>query len=496
MNRSNFKTINVFKLLLMIMFAIVLLKPVKASAEEMNISVSGGTIEKGEQVSVTVSMSSAVDIGAFDISMSYDASVLEYVSCSSQCGGGSGSLRIVYSPMSKSYSFTITFKGLKEGSSAVSVSSINEVYDINENNLTGNTPSSTVTVKGKATPTKAPTPTATATPKPTMTQAPTNTATPTPKATESATVTPEPTATEEATPTPTNTPTPTVGVEVSVNKLKADADGKVTQVTEKLTVSEEITVNVPDGFELTGVTVQGVAVEALKLNDGNLILVQLSDDKLYVYDSVNKTFDEYKTIETVSRHFRIGMAPEAEIPAGYSLTSVKIGNVVYPAYCISEDDEFVLVYAEGSTWYKYDTVEGSLQRYDSSGEEIIVVTATPMPTSTPTPTIQPTGVTPVSTPASVPTDNEGGSNTFTIIKIVIMIIVFLLAIIFMILYVRERNRNNSYDDDGESFYEESEDEYDNPGFAFDGLDDSENADEFALIDDTEDYSYNYEDDEV
>ncbi len=490
MNRSNFKTINAFKLLLMIMFAIVVLKPVKASAEEMNISVSGGTIEKGEQVSVTVSMSSAVDIGAFDISMSYDASVLEYVSCSSQCGGGNGSLRIVYSPMSKSYSFTITFKGLKEGNSVVGVSSINEAYDINENNLSGNTPSSTVTVKGKVTPTP------TQAPKPTSTPKPTNTATPTPKATESATVTPEPTATEEATPTPTNTPTPTVGVEVSVNKLKADADGKVTQVTEKLTVSEEITVNAPDGFELTGVTVQGVAVEALKLNDGNLILVQLSDDKLYVYDSVNKTFDEYKTIETVSRHFRIGLAPEAEIPAGYSLTSVKIGNVVYPAYCIAKDDEFVLVYAEGSTWYKYDTVEGTLQRYDSLGEEIIVVTATPMPTSTPTPTIQPTGVTPVSTPASVPTDNEGDSSTFAIIKIVIMIIVFLLAIIFMILYVRERNRNNSYDDDGESFYEEPEDEYDNQGFVFDGLDDSENEDEFALIDDTEDYSYNYEDDEV
>lgn len=557
---------------------LVLMVPVTASAAEIKISATGGTIETGQTITVTLNLSSSATIGAYRFYLTYDSSVVEYVPSDGDanfCNGGNGTLIFVGDPYAKSDSCSIKFKGVSAGSSKLTVSyDAGDILDSDYNDMTVSASSGTITVNA---PREASTD---ATLKsltvgegslsPAFSSGGTSysmsvgadvdkltinakanseyakvaisgnslkeganavkiVVTAESGATKTYTINVEkakatPTPSPEPTNTPTPTPTPTPGVEVSVNKLTTDADGNVSQVAETLTVSDEITVNVPDGFELTGVTVQGVAVEALKLNDGNLILVQLSDDKLYVYDSVNKTFEEYQTIDTASRHFRISMAPVEEIPAGYSLTTVKIGNTTYPAYRISAEDEFVLVYAEGSIWYKYDTVEGTIQRYDESEDKIVVVTATPMPTATPGPTNEPTGTTPVSTPASANPGDKQESNTMTIIKLVIIIVVFLLAILFMILYVRERNRNLSYIADEESFYEEEEEDAGvdvNPGVTFEDLGDAEPdepefdeadmndeaagavdvdyesmMDEFALVDDTEDYAFDYSDEEV
>ena len=493
---------------------LVLIVPVTASAAEIKISATGGTIETGQTVTVTLNLSSSSTIGAYRFYLTYDSSVVEYVPSDGDanfCNGGNGTLIFVGDPYAKSDSCSVKFKGVKAGSSKLTVSyDAGDILDSDYNDMTVSASSGTITVnapreastdatlksltvgEGSLSPAfssgvisysmsvgagvDALTINAKANSEYAKVAISGNSlkegsnavkivVTAESGATKTYTINVEkakatPTPSPEPTSTPTPSPSPTPGVEVSVNKITSDADGNVSQVAEILTVSDEITVNAPDGFELTGVTVQGVAVEALKLNDGNLVLVQLSDDKLYVYDSVNKTFEEYQTIDTAARHFRISMAPAEEIPAGYSLTAVKIGSATYPAYHISEEDEFVLVYAEGSIWYKYDTVEGTIQRYDESEDKVVVVTATPMPTATPGLNGNSTETTPVSTPASANGTDKQESNTMTTIKLIIIIVVFLLAILFMILYVRERNRNFAFLEDEESYYEDEESEAD------------------------------------
>jgi len=101
----------------------VLLVPLPTYAKETaKISVGSGSCDIGDEVTISVSVSSSVDIYMCDIWLSYDSGVLQPVSGYS--GGGGGSVRLL---STDSTSFSVRFKAVSAGSSSISVSTSNTI---------------------------------------------------------------------------------------------------------------------------------------------------------------------------------------------------------------------------------------------------------------------------------------------------------------------------------------------------------------------------------
>ena len=121
-----------------------------ALAANGNIYFTDPTVTVGNQVSVSVSIGD--EVAMYDVYLSYDTSLLEYVGSSGSTGafsgtGGGGSIRINdYNATSAgTFSCTLTFKALATGSAKINVTS----YDLVDNNgdpIAGHIGSSTVTI--------------------------------------------------------------------------------------------------------------------------------------------------------------------------------------------------------------------------------------------------------------------------------------------------------------------------------------------------------------
>lgn len=125
-------------------FAIPAMKIYAASA---NISVSSATAANGDQVTITVSVDGDELIAMADLWLSYDASILEYVS-GADVGGG-GSIRLI---SSDNTSFKIVFKAINAGTSAISVNTAQSmVGSLYTDSMSLSASSGSVTVKAPAT---------------------------------------------------------------------------------------------------------------------------------------------------------------------------------------------------------------------------------------------------------------------------------------------------------------------------------------------------------
>lgn len=138
-------------LIVMVVFAIFAVVPnIKVYGADFNASVSSGEVTQGENITVTVTMNSGATVGAYDLALTYDANILEYVSGAD--GGGGGSLRLYNdSNYTTSYTVTITFKAIAAGSTKISVLKQGDICDIDLNDLTLKASDGTVTVKAPAT---------------------------------------------------------------------------------------------------------------------------------------------------------------------------------------------------------------------------------------------------------------------------------------------------------------------------------------------------------
>ncbi len=99
----------------------VLIGSVKTYGSTANITVSSPTIGAGEEGTVTFTVSSDTNVGTFDLRITYDASVLEYVSGADM--GGNGLVQILNSELSQTNSVSkdVVFRGIKEGASDLTV---------------------------------------------------------------------------------------------------------------------------------------------------------------------------------------------------------------------------------------------------------------------------------------------------------------------------------------------------------------------------------------
>ena len=118
----------------------------KAASGKTTIAVSAGSLNIGQTVTVTAKALSASGDSAYaNMVLTYDAGILEFVSCNATYGGGGGSISVA------SDSFSVTLKAISAGKASISLSATDGVIYGTEEELDSMAGSSTsVTVKNEA----------------------------------------------------------------------------------------------------------------------------------------------------------------------------------------------------------------------------------------------------------------------------------------------------------------------------------------------------------
>ena len=393
----------------------------KAKAASASVSVSGGTAAPGEQVKVTVTVKGDVNLGSLDAEITYDSTVLKYVSASGdgQINGTGGVLAWSWYETGTSYSSTkscsLTFEAVTAGTANVKAQ-LTDASDSEANVISLNSGSGTVTVKqseqkpatnvnlsslsvspGSLSPAFSPDQTSY-----TMTVGPdqerivvtapaadaentrvnisgatklkvgTNTVTITVTAKDGSgskkytiKVTREESAevpsTGEGEPS-SESPSESES-ETAVPVTGVTIDGKTWQF-----VTDFSTVTWPEGFEESTYSYKGTEVTVGKGITQNLILFALTDGsegsvpELFIYDETLDSFIPYVSVTVSQKMYTILPIPsDLSIPAGYEATIVTIDGKEVDGFTntMEQEDGCYLVYA--MNW----NGETGLYRYDS-----------------------------------------------------------------------------------------------------------------------------------
>lgn len=133
--------------------------------------------------------------------------------------------------------------------------------------------------------------------------------------------------------------------------------------------------SIPAGFEKATVIYNGSEIAAVKSSVGELVLVYLVDENeengaFYVYDEESGGFSAFvEATGTATRYFIIVPGSGVEIPAGYTETTLKIGEQTVKAWQTDAEEmkDFYLIYVMNSEgekgFYMYDSAEGTFQRH-------------------------------------------------------------------------------------------------------------------------------------
>ncbi len=118
--KNTFLKIAKFIVVAMVMMVMVGVNADDIYATDASVTVSSATVEEGSEVSVTVTVSSADKMAAYNLLLTYDANMLEYVSGAD--GGGNGAVKLLNELFEDtSVTRTLVFKAKKAGTVAVNV---------------------------------------------------------------------------------------------------------------------------------------------------------------------------------------------------------------------------------------------------------------------------------------------------------------------------------------------------------------------------------------
>ena len=400
----------------------VLLVPLPTYAKETaKISVGSGSCDIGDEVTISVSVSSSVDIYMCDIWLSYDSGVLQPVSGYS--GGGGGSVRLL---STDSTSFSVRFKAVSAGSSSISVSTSNTIISsADEDYMAVSAGSGSVTVKapvsystdntlasldispGVLSPAFSPNVTSYTT---TVGSDCSQLVVSAVANDENASVSVRGTRMDPGSNTTTITVTAQDGSKkvYTISTTKDDSAAATTKADEQETtkageqetttvsseeptqseeqirsiqvagaqyeLADDYTANpLPSGYDEVDYEYNGITVKAGKGVNTKLILMYLkkTDGKgtsgFYVYDSVAKTFSLY--IEASEPDITYAVLPitdSMEKPDGYKKTTYTIGGQTADVL-MSEDGSYCLFYGVSSLgvtgWFRYDCNDNTIQVY-------------------------------------------------------------------------------------------------------------------------------------
>ncbi len=381
------------KVILISLFCLLVL-PETVFAASGKINVSGtSTVVVGNNVTVTVTLSSSTLIGSWEMSLNYDKNYLQLRSATSESNG----IRMAASTATgvKSKSYTFTFKTLKKGSTSVSVGGyLAYAYaDLSEISLSSN--SKTINI---------------------ITQAEleasysknNNLAS---LGIDGFTLTPEFNANtlEYSVTVPENTKE--VNITASVQDRKASVTGVGVQQVNQGNNKFLVTVKAENGAEKTytinvdvkdenpiEVTIKDKKYTVVKLKENlpiaslyneysvkindfdipaykndytGLVLVGLKDSEgnisLFIYDEKNNSYKEYSELK--SSQITIYPLETEEKVDGYKKGNVKIHDMDVEGFYLSEDSDFVIIYGVNvetgdKGFYMYDKKMQTLIKYN------------------------------------------------------------------------------------------------------------------------------------
>lgn len=423
------KRIGVFLLGICMLAALM---PREAFAASAKVSVSGASGTVGSTVTVTCTASiSGADIGGADVVLEYDPSGLTVMSCSSGASGGAGSVYFSQNATNagqSSLSFTVSFKILKEGTHSISVPE-GEVFDW-ESGASVSTSKSGGSVTGKAATTSnngggstsnnnnsnnintnIPADNKDSNSKLSSLQVSPGTLSPAFAAdTTSYTVTVPETTTEVTIAATAQSNKATVSVSGGKDLKLGKNEAKVVVTAENgsttvynltilcgekesisidgadHTINEEFTdEQIPTGFVRDKVSYNGREYEALKHEKGDLYLVSLkkdeAGDEFYIYDPKTQEFYHYVQIGFIEGRYIIPLPlDDNEEFADCDMIPVTLQEKQFDAWKLDEEYSVIRVMnSDGEiTFYQYDSLDGTLQRYAGPvAEETIEETKEP-----------------------------------------------------------------------------------------------------------------------
>lgn len=399
----------VSRALMVILFSMIFIVAYKtiAYAANVNGSISSANAVIGENVTLTVNLSSSVEIWGIQVYIQYDSSKLDFVSGSSgsaSVNGGNGRI-FLYSDTceSKNVTATLVFKAKEAGSHNVYLTADSSVYDSDvvkmnlvastgvitavseapvsaDNNLkdltvyvedeNGNTTNGWfwpafnkdttqyyLNVEGNAKKlaitANANSGTSTVSLNNPELVVGNNNITITVKAQDGSTktyviaVTKAERETESESQTESKNPDETTGGDQNTSNKKVTIGNKTYTITD---YNNEMTL--PEGYEIVDYDYKGNNIKALKGLGTGLILVAFVDDtsnvKSFVYDETADDFYKFITANVKSAQYVLVDMPSVgeniNIPANYTLSSINYDNSVLVAY-VSGDSKIYIVSA-------------------------------------------------------------------------------------------------------------------------------------------------------
>lgn len=396
-----------------ILLSICLLFPLfttvsQAASGSVSISSKSGNVGSTVTVTCTIQCSSGA-IGYADITLKYDPAALQWVSGTNLAQGGSGSVHYVGTTQdatAKALSFSMTFKILKTGSHTISTSTA-DASDIDENQFTPSKGSGTITGK-----------TATTTPttpdtgneqsnkdsnnKLSALQVYPGTLSPAFSAdTTSYTITVSADTTAVTISATAVSNKATVSVSGGTDLKLGENEAKVIVVAEngsskaytltimcgeaekiqidgmEHTINEDFTdEQIPTGFSRKQVTYNNRLYEAVVDVSGKVTLVNLKNGEnidFYIYNQEAQEFYNFVQVSFSDGKYIIPLPLNSNIKkfAECEEFTIQVREKAIEAWKIT--DEFSVVYVinqEGTeSLYKYDSVDGTFQRYSDNDIE-------------------------------------------------------------------------------------------------------------------------------
>ncbi|SFR69424.1 cohesin domain-containing protein [Anaeromicropila populeti] len=327
---------------------------VMASSATITFSIANREVQKGDDLSVVVSLDSSDIIGDFEAYVSYDPEILEFTTGGSHVSGGSGLLKISdlnSDIQSESKKYSIQFKAIKVGNCEIAVSDTPGVYNADGDEMSVSRSRLTISVVSSE------------------------------KLSDNSSL-----SSLEVSPG-TLTPEfqkdrfkyqveiPNASERLFLSAIPEDQDA-VVEIQGNQELKEgvnfvHVIVTAPSGDKQDyQIEVRRLSVEEENGEEGDVELPQ--DESGVVYE-----LDGTVYLQNQSKYKLAELDDSTEIPAGYVQSSVTINEIEIEAFLLKNDmeSEFFLLFLENDfgekRFYQMDRIEKTIQRYsqnDGTGE--------------------------------------------------------------------------------------------------------------------------------
>lgn len=299
-----------------------------ALAADGSLQFTDPSAAAGENVTVTAKMRTGGGaIGDGKVTVTYDASALEFISGENASGGnGTVELSATGDGSASELSYTMEFKALKEGQATLSVSGYT-AYMYSDESLNLTLGSSTVTItpgSGETTPQEQ----------------------------------------------------PADNAQPSGDATTVKIDGKNYTIIDE--ISEAL---IPAGFTSTTYKIEGADHNVLVQETSGMYLVYMQGEDgtkdFFLYDKETGTYSPFEQIDISAGNYIMLLKDTSgvKLPNTYKSTTISLSEngPQYPAWQNSDNQEYYVIYALNSSGtkslYQYDTVEKTYQRFTAPKAE-------------------------------------------------------------------------------------------------------------------------------